>query len=685
MTTTTPRLHLGRRLMSAPDPSPEPADPLNDHAGWADFLGGRVLAWLGAVATLLGIVLLLALAISHGWIGRPERVAMAAAASAVLMAAGMRLHARRGRTEAAIAMVGAATAGGFATLVVAGEIYRLIPPLAAVAGSILVGGLATALAVRWAGRAIAAIGLIGALLSPALVGAYNVSPAGARGAGAATIAILGIATACAIWVLMWRRWPVLGFAAMLVATPQWVLWLAAGHSTEVDLVVLTGFGALGLAAAVCAQIRNYDSDAIAVSAAALALVNAALVGVVARLALGATVSGIWLAGMGVAHVGVALWRRPRFAIHQTLRRLLIATGVIIADVALALLMHGPLLSAAWGAGAVSFAWLLRRTGRRSTDESWLGVALGEHIALVLVRAVIELPPVHITDPPELTSVIAVGLLAATCLVCARAAGPERRPWRMTLDGLGLVAIGYLTLATLDGAVLVAAWTAEAIALGELARRSMGVLGEVTDRAARAVDPISQYGSLAFLGAAEVYTLALIAPPNALVIGAASVGQATLALGVLTAGALRLGFAAPRASRLRRGLLSGGPITLLYLASVAIITTFQPALGSAPDTLLDLGVRQQGQVLLSALWGAVGVGALIVGLRLKIRWLRSAALALLLTTVAKVFLYDFATLTSLYRVISFFVLGGLLLAGAFAYQRFRPPPPPDLRSLHPSQR
>jgi uncharacterized membrane protein len=101
-------------------------------------------------------------------------------------------------------------------------------------------------------------------------------------------------------------------------------------------------------------------------------------------------------------------------------------------------------------------------------------------------------------------------------------------------------------------------------------------------------------------------------------------------------------------------------------------------------VLELGVRQQGQVLLSALWGLVGVGALIAGLRRKVLWLRSAALALLLTTVAKVFLYDLSTLTSLYRVVSFFVLGALLLAGAFAYQRLRPPPP-DLRSLHPSQR
>jgi uncharacterized membrane protein len=51
----------------------------------------------------------------------------------------------------------------------------------------------------------------------------------------------------------------------------------------------------------------------------------------------------------------------------------------------------------------------------------------------------------------------------------------------------------------------------------------------------------------------------------------------------------------------------------------------------------------------------------------------------------VFLYDLSTLTSIYRLISFIVLGVLLLAAAFAYQRLRPPPPPDMRTLHPSQR
>jgi uncharacterized membrane protein len=80
-----------------------------------------------------------------------------------------------------------------------------------------------------------------------------------------------------------------------------------------------------------------------------------------------------------------------------------------------------------------------------------------------------------------------------------------------------------------------------------------------------------------------------------------------------------------------------------------------------------------------------VAGLIVGLRTNNSAIRNGALGLLLATIAKVFLYDLSTLTSIYRVISFIALGLLLLAGAVAYQRLPPPPLPDMRKVHRSQR
>jgi uncharacterized membrane protein len=81
--------------------------------------------------------------------------------------------------------------------------------------------------------------------------------------------------------------------------------------------------------------------------------------------------------------------------------------------------------------------------------------------------------------------------------------------------------------------------------------------------------------------------------------------------------------------------------------------------------------QQGQLQLSALWSITGVAGLIVGLRRRSRAMRLGAFALLALAAAKVFLYDLAALTSIYRVGSFLALGLLLLVGAFAFQRMRP--------------
>jgi uncharacterized membrane protein len=159
----------------------------------------------------------------------------------------------------------------------------------------------------------------------------------------------------------------------------------------------------------------------------------------------------------------------------------------------------------------------------------------------------------------------------------------------------------------------------------------------------------------------------------------------LALGAIAFAMLGAGRARGGGDKLRAALFSGAAASLLYLASVGIVSAFQPGAETESETVLDLMVRQEGQVLLSTLWGSVGLAALIVGLRRKDAKVRAVALAWLMITVGKVFLYDLSTLTSIFRVVSVVALGLLLLAGAYAYQRLRPPPQPDLRRVHPSQR
>lgn len=100
-------------------------------------------------------------------------------------------------------------------------------------------------------------------------------------------------------------------------------------------------------------------------------------------------------------------------------------------------------------------------------------------------------------------------------------------------------------------------------------------------------------------------------------------------------------------------------------------------------LVSLEVRQvfQGNVLsgpttsvverwsYSAAWIVFGAALLMLGVARRGKMLRYASLVVMLLVIGKVFLYDMANLSDLWRVFSFLGLGVSLLALAWVYQRF----------------
>ena len=98
-------------------------------------------------------------------------------------------------------------------------------------------------------------------------------------------------------------------------------------------------------------------------------------------------------------------------------------------------------------------------------------------------------------------------------------------------------------------------------------------------------------------------------------------------------------------------------------------------------MIGAGVAaREGLYALLPILALTGVAALLAGLLRDERALRLGALGLLALTAGKVFVFDLAALTSIYRVGSCIALGLLLLAGAFAWQRIRPRALPDLRGV-----
>jgi uncharacterized membrane protein len=71
---------------------------------------------------------------------------------------------------------------------------------------------------------------------------------------------------------------------------------------------------------------------------------------------------------------------------------------------------------------------------------------------------------------------------------------------------------------------------------------------------------------------------------------------------------------------------------------------------------------------SALWMGYGAMLMAIGFWKQSAFVRWQALVLIALTTAKVFVYDTSELDRIYRILSFVVLGFLLLAVSFAYQR-----------------
>jgi uncharacterized membrane protein len=173
-----------------------------------------------------------------------------------------------------------------------------------------------------------------------------------------------------------------------------------------------------------------------------------------------------------------------------------------------------------------------------------------------------------------------------------------------------------------------------------------------------------FTAVGFLALAILHMLVVEAPPIAIAEGVDDLGSSLVAI-VCCAGAALACWYWGREIESKTATVAGfvGATGFVYLGSVSIIDV----IGAN-----DSGeAREIGQAWLSAFWAATGFGAVVWGMVRRSPKARLGGLALLMVAIAKVWTYDLAELEELARSLSFVALGLLLLAGAFAYQRFKP--------------
>jgi uncharacterized membrane protein len=423
------------RPAPAPPPSPPRQAAKKEPISFEDLLGGRVLAWVGGAAVVLGVVFFLVMAASRGWIDEPTRVLLAVAGSTALLGAGLYLHERQGRTQAALAAVATAIAALYVTLVAATQLYDLIDPVLGLAFAALIGATATAIAVRWSEPIVAGIGIVGALLAPVLTDA---------GTDSASLAFMGIALVSAVGVLLWQRWSWLAVAAFIVSAPQLGLWLYDEHDEQLGLAlaVLGAFWLVYVVAAVGHELR-VPTTRLRIYSASLLLANAALLAGAGWAMLDDTgharFATAWVIGAAAVHIGGGV---PAYGgrMSREIAAVIVAVGTALAALGLALALDGPALVAGWSAEALVLAWAGRRLGDPRGQLAAI-VFFGLAVAHTLLN---EAPPEALRQGSDdfPTAAAAVAIVGVTAVGLSRLVR-EREELRRTLLTVAAIATVYL--------------------------------------------------------------------------------------------------------------------------------------------------------------------------------------------------------------------------------------------------
>jgi uncharacterized membrane protein len=230
-----------------------------------------------------------------------------------------------------------------------------------------------------------------------------------------------------------------------------------------------------------------------------------------------------------------------------------------------------------------------------------------------------------------------------------------------------VAIGFITVAIpirLDAHWITIGWFVEAGVLLWVANRIKSDFLNIFALAALVL------GVIRLLAIDNFYTTELIF----------NLRMATYAVAVAVLGAVAW-YASKRDDDSGRTVAAIAVVALNVLALIAFsrevadyyarqMTAYRPALNQRIGAYrLDFRrIEIERDFTYSALWMAYGAMLMVVGFLRRSAFVRWQALILIAATTVKVFVYDVSELDRGYRIVSFIVLGVLLLTISFVYQR-----------------
>jgi uncharacterized membrane protein len=625
-------------------------------------IGARWATWVGVIVILVAAALFLKWAFDNAYLGPGARVGVGLVGGLLMLMAGLGLHRRRDVPYLSEGLAGGGLGCLYLSLFAAQTLYGLIGATTAFTAMFAVTLLGTAVAVLTSRLSTAVLAVLGGLLTPVLL---HVERPDERN----LLAYLLVLDVLVLLVARFRTWPVLaqvawgGSALLLLPT--------IGAEVEAPrplarLLLLTALFLVFLLAPLFRERatgrRTEPLDLLLVVANAAGYFWAVYV---TLEAVRPTLEGPWALGLAVLYRVVSADYAGRVPDDPVPVLVHEGAGWTFLTIAVPLALDLQWVTLAWAAEGVMLLWLATRAP--AAVATWGGLAA---LLLAGIRAVaLDRYWSPGTVPVwNLVFLIHLGVVLALLVggvLAGRAAGgspDDRRPVmaRAVLWVAAVVTLAVLLWREPPGLWPATLLTLELLVVGLLARGSRSPafpVGVAVLAAVLACRVLVADDDLARRAAGSLLSLPLLSR-----IGAC------LAIGLAGGGLARASSATAR--QVGAAVSGAAGLILLFVLSVGW-TRYQDGLAEAAlaaRRVPPADIRWRTQVGLSVLWTVYAGLALAWGFVRGNRPLRYAALGLLGLTVVKVFAVDFAAVKTSYRILSFLVLGIVLLLVSLAYQK-----------------
>jgi uncharacterized membrane protein len=655
---------------ASPVPAPpivEPSPATRPTLDLEQRIGARWATWVGIVVILVAVGLFLKWAFDNEYLGPAMRVSIGVVGGLLMVGGGLALHRRSDVPYLSEGLAGGGLGWLYLSLFAAHALYGLLGPATAFASMFAVTLLGALVAVLTNRLSTAVLAVLGGLLTPILL---QVERPDERN----LLAYLLVLDVLALLVARFRAW----------APLQWLAWagtallvlLALSRETEparplARLVLLSAIFLVFVAVPIFRE--RALRQRVAPVDLTLVVANAAAYFWAVYVTLEPwrpAAEGPYAVALAVLYQLVATDYASR--VPEDHVTVVVHEGVswTFLTLAIPLWLDTQWVTLAWAIQGVMLLWLASRAP--SAVATWGGL-----VALLLAgfRAVAldrywspeSVPVWNLIFLIHLLVVVALsiggGLAGRLQVDAAGRVGPEsvratlwvaaavtlavllwREPpalWPATLLTLELLTIASLVRVSASPAFVIAAPLIVAV----LAARVLGADDELARSAADS----------------------LVSTPLFSRVGAC--------LAIALAGGQLTRVPRPSAQLLGRILSGGAGLILLFVLSVNW-TRYQDGLQAAARAAGRIqtvaAIRWRTQVGLSVLWSFYAGVALAWGFLRAYPAVRYAALGLLGVTVFKVFAVDLAAVKTVYRILSFLVLGVVLLLVSLAYQKLRAP-------------